>query len=78
MSVDEVIFYETEQYSLDRDCPGQYKLIRKSDGKSRSFQGEDATFVNHSMCAIYRAYPLQVDRNKIFDVFCSIFDHILE
>lgn len=71
--------YQTDAYHLTTDHHGFYQLIRKRDGKSAFFQGDDANLWSRNMDQIesIKVWNAGNSLDKSFDCLCSGYDDIL-
>lgn len=72
--------HETGSYRLTADRHGFYELIRKRDGKSAFFQGDDADLWLRHMNSIesIKTWNAGNSLDKSFDFLCSGYDDILD
>ena len=71
--------YETSAYRLTTDRHGFYELIRKADGKSAFFHGDDADLWSRNMDSIesIKTWNANNSLDRSFDFLCSGYDDIL-
>jgi hypothetical protein len=74
------IRYETSKYRLEQDRFGFVLLVRKADGATAFFQGDDADLWDRNMSSLesIKTWNAGNSPDNSFDFLCSGYDDILE
>ncbi len=74
------IRHETSNYVLSQDHHGFFQLVRKNDGASLFFQGDDAELWERNMTALEGIAQWNAGNtlDKSFNFLCDGYDDLLE